>query len=823
MASALKWHQDRSIRRFASGLPLVIALVLATWSATAEEATEQSPPAPAVPIEPSDIPIRATTVTTSLSDTEELLNRTELLESIETRLDKREQQISRNLVSLRRSLAAASSRQALTELEQQWTDAFQTLTDWGDELRRVQRVLEKELERLTSLAEVWAISLEQVQQLDTGAELVQLTRSTSGAVEDTLQSLQLLQGRIFRLQGRVARAQASVQTALDRIRDEEENLLANLLERDGPALWSDAVRGSTRQGMLERATTEASATWESIRNLASDEHDRLIFQLLLLVALGLVLRRAGRANQEQASVNVMVDNAGGILNRPFSIAAVVILLLTPKLYPALQPAIYDVVGLLMLVPILRIIAPLLERRHQPFLYFLAGLYLLDWIRDLLEGAPLVARYIFLIEMLGAVLLALQMLRSKALNRTISSRLQSQIHLGLHLGLYAAVGLTAAAALAAAAGFVRLGVLLGTGVLNSAYLAIFFVAVVRAAGTLITISLQSRLISNFHSIAQNRQTLNAIATAALKVIAIVVWLYVSLDHFALQDSTIQFFNLLLFSEVKAGAIAMSLADMLAFVATIIVAVLLARLIVIILEADLYPRLALGRGVAFAVSAVIKYSLITVGFLLAVGAMGIGMDRITILLGAFGVGLGFGLQTIINSFVSGMILIFERPVQVGDSVEIGSVKGVITRIGIRSSTIRSFEGAEITIPNGTLLSDALTNWTMSDKHRRIQVEVGVAYGTNPDTVIEHLKEAVAQQEGLLEQPRPVVLFTGFGDSSLNFLLRAWVEDNDEYVSIQSELALQVNRILSDNGIEIPFPQRDLHVRSMPGAQDMSDSER
>jgi small-conductance mechanosensitive channel len=162
---------------------------------------------------------------------------------------------------------------------------------------------------------------------------------------------------------------------------------------------------------------------------------------------------------------------------------------------------------------------------------------------------------------------------------------------------------------------------------------------------------------------------------------------------------------------------------------------------------------------------------------------------------------------------MILVFERPVQVGDSIEVGGVKGRITRIGIRSSTIRTFDGADVTVPNGSLLSDALTNWTMTDRLRRLEVSVGVAYGTDPDSVMRLLRQALAEQEGLLDQPAPMILFTGFGDSSLDFVVRAWVADNDIYVSTQSDLALKVNRILAENGIEIPFPQRDLHLRSVP----------
>jgi potassium efflux system protein len=270
--------------------------------------------------------------------------------------------------------------------------------------------------------------------------------------------------------------------------------------------------------------------------------------------------------------------------------------------------------------------------------------------------------------------------------------------------------------------------------------------------------------------------------------------------------------MLFAKLEAGAISLSLADVLAFGVTILAAVYLARLITTLLEEDVYPRVRLSRGVAYAVSTVVRYGVLLLGFLVAVGAMGFGMDRITILLGAFGVGLGFGLQNIVNNFVSGLILIFERPVQVGDSVEVGAIKGKVSRIGIRSSSIRTFDGADVTLPNGTLLSEALTNWTQSDRLRRIEIAVGVAYGTDPDAVIEVLREAENRQQGLVDDPAPQVLFQGFGESSLDFLLRAWVEDNDQWVTIQSDLALAVNRGLRERDIEVPFPQRDLHLRSI-----------
>jgi len=799
-----------SCNRVHCGFRYVLIIVAGSMFAGLAAAQEEvDTPTPNPPIELSDVPARAASVSASLNESAELLKRAELLDKIEQDFTQREITVARNLVALRNSVATASSRDALAELEQEWQESDRILKRWENDLRRVVDIIDKELTRLDSSSEVWANTIAEAQTAQVAPELLDLALSTEASINQMRQSLGALQRRAFALQGKVGRTQASVQTALDQIADEETSLLNNLLRRERPPLWSDSIYGTSMQSMVERAGNEISKSWAAVDRMVRGELDRLGFQIVLLIAIGLFLGRARIHARKLAEADPLTTPAMKIFERPFSIAALITLVLTPQIYLSTPPAAFDAISLLMLIPILRLVGPLLEAKLRPALYFLAGLYLVDWLRDLLEAAPLVARLIFVIEMLAATVLAVMLVRSNALHRADGKTMQS----GVRLALDVALALTCLATLATIAGFVRLGVLLGTGVLNSAYLAVLLLAVARAAEALIALFLRSRLSVHLQFIALRSAAIRSISARAIRFASFAIWLFVTLDLFAMRDAVIDFAKTIVFTELKAGALSISLGDVLAFGATIIAAVMIARLIIVLLEEDVYPRLQLGRGVPFAISSVIKYALITVGFLLAVGAMGIGMDRITILLGAFGVGLGFGLQTIINNFVSGMILVFERPVQVGDSIEVGGVKGRITRIGIRSSTIRTFDGADVTVPNGTLLSDALTNWTMTDRLRRLEVSVGVAYGTDPDNVIRLLQQALAEQEGLLDQPAPMILFTGFGDSSLDFVVRAWVADNDIYVSTQSDLALKVNRILTENGIEIPFPQRDLHLRSVP----------
>jgi small-conductance mechanosensitive channel len=241
-------------------------------------------------------------------------------------------------------------------------------------------------------------------------------------------------------------------------------------------------------------------------------------------------------------------------------------------------------------------------------------------------------------------------------------------------------------------------------------------------------------------------------------------------------------------------------------------MLSRLIRFFLEEEAFPRMRLRRGVGNAISTLLHYIVLLLGFVFALSAAGMDFSRVVLFAGAFSVGIGFGLQTVVNNFVSGLILLFERPVQIGDTVEVGTLRGEVRRIGARSSTIRTFDGAEVIVPNANLISEPVVNWTLSDRRRRMDLEVGVAYGTDPETVLELLRGVGEAHQSVLETPAAEALFLEFGDSSLNFRLRVWISRYEEGFSIRSQLTVAINAALRDARIQIPFPQRDLHVRSV-----------
>jgi small-conductance mechanosensitive channel len=226
----------------------------------------------------------------------------------------------------------------------------------------------------------------------------------------------------------------------------------------------------------------------------------------------------------------------------------------------------------------------------------------------------------------------------------------------------------------------------------------------------------------------------------------------------------------------------------------------------------PRLRLPRGVPQTISRLSRYAVIVFGLVVAVTAAGIDFTKVAILVGGLGVGIGFGLQNVVNNFVSGLILLFERPIRAGDILEVGATSGTVEEIGMRATTVRNWQGAELIIPNANLISSDVVNWTLKHDQRRIEIPVGVAYGSSPEVVAQLLVEVAVKHPEVHADPEPCCLFMAFGDSSLDFELRAWATATS-VLRIASELRFGIVDKLDETGIEIPFPQRDLHLRSAP----------
>ena len=234
---------------------------------------------------------------------------------------------------------------------------------------------------------------------------------------------------------------------------------------------------------------------------------------------------------------------------------------------------------------------------------------------------------------------------------------------------------------------------------------------------------------------------------------------------------------------------------------------------LLRTRLLAHTALDEGQKFAFERAAGYVVVMIGLLVGLQSAGLNLESLTVFGGALGIGVGFGLQNVASNFISGLILLIERPIKVGDRIEVGELNGDVVRIAGRSTWIRTNDNIVIIVPNAEFVSSRVTNWTANDRRIRFAVPLGVSYSSRPEQVREILLEAAHTHPDVLDEPAPDVLFVGFGDSSLDFELRVWTLEHVRTPRIlRSDLYFAIFAAFAKAEIEIPFPQRDIHVRSI-----------
>ena len=269
---------------------------------------------------------------------------------------------------------------------------------------------------------------------------------------------------------------------------------------------------------------------------------------------------------------------------------------------------------------------------------------------------------------------------------------------------------------------------------------------------------------------------------------------------------------LMSGVRFGNFTLSVNDVLIAILVFAVILFATRMVQKFLENHLFPQTRLDVGIRHSLKTAIGYLGLVIAAALAISALGLDLSNLAIIAGALSLGIGFGLQNVVNNFVSGLILLVERPVKVGDWVVIGTNEGYVKRINVRATELETFQRSSVIIPNSELLSSPVINWTHKDTNARVDIPVGVAYGSDIDLVRDTLIECARQHPNCSENPEPFVLFQNLGDSSLDFGLRLYVAHADQSFRVASDVRFAIVKAFEEKGIQIPFPQRDLHLHAV-----------
>ncbi|WP_206860295.1 mechanosensitive ion channel domain-containing protein [Lysobacter changpingensis] len=705
----------------------------------------------------------------------------------------------------------------LESFERHWKFDARLFARWQDDMRAATAPYAQSASQLAQRRADWEATQEQARGGNLPAALASRVDALVAKLRTAEQALSAPLARQIALGRRANLVDARIQTGLRSVAEAIEYIDRRLIRFDSPPLWlarqptgdSDDAISSIRKGL----GIEARFLTEYGASDFGNQRALHVLQVLLLPVLLLLSWRARRARREAERAGAEpepLDATTRVLQRPFSAWLLLSMMGVLAFEPDAPLLAHQFAMLVALVPVLRLLPPEGRRVLGVWPYVATALYLLGRIAFFFLANALVYRWYHLgLATLALVLTSWLLWRAR---RQRNAWLRDGFGRAVHVGAWVSVVLLAVSIVANVIGNVSLAEMLNSGVIDSGYFGLVLYAGMTVIVALLRLLLARGGQARLRVVREHATPLLTLIMRVLTFAAIVGWIVFTMNRFRVFRPAYAVAESVLTHSFQVGEFSLSLGHVLVFFVSIYVAFWAAKATRYLLQEEVLTRMSLPRGVGNSVASLTYYAVLLLGALVALTAAGFKMTQLAFVFGALGVGIGFGLQNVVNNFVSGLILMFERPIQPGDVVEITGTSGRVREIGMRATTIKTFDGADVVVPNGTLLSEKLTNWTLLDRNRRLDVDIGVAYGSDPAKLSALLHHATLQTPGIVSNPEPVVLFLGFGASALNFGIRAWTYDYDNSATIRSDLVTRVYGALNQAGIELPFPQQDLHLRSV-----------
>lgn len=594
----------------------------------------------------------------------------------------------------------------------------------------------------------------------------------------------------------------------------QQHLRDNLFVADKPALWNLELKTTDIIPVAPRLHKAWHENAKTVKTFSRDiNYFLLIFVIILTITIYiLMIKRFRKLELTESDPNFKVIKRT-FYDHPYSTFLFILITMFIIFFTNMPLVLIGILGILLLAFAMKFLPAIIGEKSKTIVRVVLILYILnffeivswyfgDYARLYVTGESLLA--MFLIFRYGVI----GYIKRKKTDHPFIYFSQT-----FSLVLF---GIFTISMISSLLGFMNLAVLtLKIGVKTSAIVVITFSAYIVLRSIILTFAGIARDGEYILTGAQ-WDKVEKRSVQVLNIFAVIFLLKFIFQTMEIYRPIMNWLTGFLTHDWVIGTLHITIGGILNLILILIVTFVISRLLKFIIEDKLLADSSLPKGVPAAISVTIRYFIIVLGILMALGAAGIDLGKFGLLAGALGVGIGFGLQNIVNNFISGLILVYERPVNVGDTVEVEDLMGTVNRIGIRSSNVRTYDGAEVVVPNGNLISNQLINWTLSDNQRRIEIKVGVAYSSDPNVVLELLKDVAVKHEDVLSNPEPRALFEEFGDSSLNFRLLCWVPF-EKGLQVKSDIAIGIYNTLAKNNIEIPFPQIDLHVKENKKTED------
>jgi potassium-dependent mechanosensitive channel len=628
-------------------------------------------------------------------------------------------------------------------------------------------------------------------------ELFQQGRDSAGK---TLNQIDAARQPLLELQQQVSAALPDVQQERSKLDAALRMVKTEVFRKNSHSFFSPEFYQQFRQDLLD----EIQSGTESALTIGDDFMQRfgwlIVAQLLLALTLPLLILRFHHHAQQPEEWTF-------ILKHPWATGIFVAVAAIGGFYQAPPQLVRFILYALGIGSVAILIAALTQsQRRARVVLFMAVLFLLSTAMRMVSlPLPLYRIYLLVLYLVGAPVLWWVSVRAYRFRGRLTGFI-----IALRLGSI----LVAVALIAQLSGYVNFSFGLVEASIETVFAYLFLLMALKLGFGAIDFLLSLQWFRTRKFIRQHGVQLAQRLKKVLRLAGSIYVIFFLSEVWGVFDSVADAWAALLNWSMKVGEAELSLRMVLLAGVTLYLTYEISWFLQASIDTQILQRRQLDRGVRDAIKKLLHYALVLIGFMLAISALGFQLQHLVVVAGAFGVGIGFGLQDIVNNFLSGLILLFERPVKVGDGILVDGEYGTVVKIGLRSTVVETLDQSELIVPNSQMISQKVTNWTLSTRRVRLMVPVGVAYGSDVPLVMEILTAAGSEHADVLDDPPVSPIFVAFGESSLDFELRVWIPNVDMRPRVKSELLLYIDRGFREAGVEIPFPQRDLHLRSANG---------
>ena len=773
-------------------------LVIAAWLAAGLLPAQTPTPAPTATPAPSPTPYTLSTIApqadaalAELAQMQNDLSGDNATDDLHKFVPKLTSNLEKRKVRTQEVLNAGAKFIALQDEAANWTVLRDDVSLRLDLLNgKLQRV-DDDTTRLAAMANEWKLTAQSLPGSNAPPDMATRVSTVQKQIKATQSNVDAKRSDLLALQSTLIEQNSEITNMLDQVGKARGEALSRLPIRDSDPLWraftgkklAAAVAGAPQDPMMMQ--------WRLIRDHVMAERGIITLQIALWIVLLTIFRWLQTTVRRMVAAKPELNRSIVIFEAPATVATLLALMIAAPFHSGVSPLLSAILDAAMLFPLLRIVKRIIEPPLVPITWALALFYLATQAHEALGAFPGIARLIYLVEMTAGMLFCLWLIkRSQSGEKNL---LRMIVLLAARLGFV----LFAVADIANILGYFNLALYISTITLLSAYFAVLFYAAAHLLHGLVIFALNTRPLVRLAFVRKHEQLLESRFWWGIRLVAAALWVGFVLDNLLLLQPAVKELKYLLTVPNIAGV---TFGGLMTFLITVWASFLVSRLVRFLLEEDVYSRVQLKPGLPFAISTMLHYMILLLGFYLATAALLGDMSKFTILAGAFGVGVGFGLQNIVNNFVSSIIVLFERPIKIGDLVQVGTQQGTVRQIGIRATIIRSSDGSDVIIPNGKLISDPVTNWTLMSHQRQLQIEVVTPVkGVDADKVISLIEQAAAEVREISKSPLPTAVLASFAANQLHFEIRAWTDEHQNVRKVRSNLAVAISQSLSKD--EIP----------------------